>query len=109
MRFKTIQDILHVLKYLIVLLLLLNKTLTQSSVKLPVILFVLMMLIPSDDTHSGTKYNATIQCNITSEGASVAECDKNITTEINSKLISNGSLYYRIPPLTKGKAQLSQK
>ena len=65
MRFKTIQDILHVLKYLIVLLLLLNKTLTQSSVKLPVILFVLMMLIPSDDTHSGTKYimlqfNATL-------------------------------------------------
>ena len=41
------------------------------------------MPIPSDDTHSGTKYNATVQYNITSEGASVAKCYKNITTEIN--------------------------
>ena len=44
--------------------------------------------IPSDDTHAGTKYSATIQCN--SEGASVAKCDKNITTEVDSKLISHG-------------------
>ena len=50
----------------------------------------------------GTKYNATIQCNVTSEGASIAKCD-NITTEIDSKLISYGSLYCRTPPFTKGK------
>ena len=67
------------------------------------------MPIPSDDTHSGTKYNATNQCNITSEGASVVECDKNITAEIDFKLVSHGNLYCRIPPFTKGKAQLFQE
>ena len=55
--------------------------------------------------HTLVQFNATY----TSEGASVAKCDKNITTVIDCKLISHGSLYCRIPPFTKGKAQLSQK
>ena len=59
------------------------------------------MPIPSDDTHSGTKYNTTIQCNITSKGASVTKCYKNMPTEIDSKLISHGNLYCRVPHLQK--------
>ena len=108
MRFKTTQNILHVLKYLIVLSLL-NKILTQSSVKLPVILFVLMMrqcqfqvMIHVYTLYIDTLVQSimlyTIQCNITSEGASVAKCDKNITTEIDSKLISHRSFDCRMPP-----------
>ena len=64
------------------------------------------MPISSDDTHCGTKCNATIQ--ITSEGASATKCYKSITTEIDSNLISHGSLYCGIPLFTKGEAQLSQ-
>ena len=56
-----------------------------------------------------SSYNAIIQCKITSEGASVTECDKNITTEIDSKLISHGSLYCRLLPFTKSKTQLYKK
>ena len=78
----------HVLEYLI-LLLLLNKILTQSNVKLPVILFVLMRQFQvMIHTPVQSSYNTTIQCNITFEGASVVQCDKNITTEIDSKLIA---------------------
>ena len=53
-------------------LLLLNKILTQSSVKLPVILFVLMRQCQFQvmiQTPVQSSYNTTIQCNITSEGA----------------------------------------
>ena len=53
----------------------------------------------SDVTQSS--YNTTIQCNITSEGASVAKCDKNITTEIGSKLISHGGLLLQITSIYK--------
>ena len=50
---------------------------------------------------------AVVECfKLTSEGACVAEYDKNITTKIDSNLISHGSLYCRIPPFTKSKARL---
>ena len=39
---------------------------------------------------------------------SVAQYDKDITKEIDSKLISHGSLNCRLSPFAKGKSQLSQ-
>ena len=56
-----------------------------------------------------SSYSTTIQCNITSEDASVAECDKNITTEIDFKLISHGSLYCWLFPLQKLNTIISEE
>ena len=47
-----------------------------------------------------TKYDAAFQCDITYEGTSVAKCDKNITTEIDSKscksFLQNISIYKKL-------------
>ena len=102
MRFKT-DFMSH--KYLIVLLPL-NKILTQSSVKLPVILFVLMMrqcqMIHTLVQSMMLQFNVTLPLR-------VLLLPSVIKTEPQRLILSHRSLYCRISPFTKGKAQLSQR